>query len=229
MRNKIAFLSLLAHILALGITGSVLGGATNQVPSMGQGSNALFFYVSGEVQMPSRRPWTNGVTLTGAIGRAGGFTEWADRTTIQLRLGTNTQVCSFAEAASQAAKDPQLQAGTIVDVPRSRVRQKINYVATRIFPTTQFPAPGWSDHSIHVEGEVRHAGHWRYTNGMRLSVAIDLAGGLTPAADANRLRVQHVNAGVDVVSYVEGTKSTAGDRPLDRGDRIIVPRKESKN
>ena len=38
MNNRITFLSLLAKTLALGITGSALGGTTNQVPSMDQGT-----------------------------------------------------------------------------------------------------------------------------------------------------------------------------------------------
>jgi len=123
MHNRITVLSLLAKTLALGIIGSALGGTTNQVPSMDQGTDTKYFYVNGEVLMPGRLPWTNGVTLTSAIRGVGGFTEWADRSAIQLRVGTNTQVCSFAEAASKGAKDPQLQPGTIVKVPRSPVRQ----------------------------------------------------------------------------------------------------------
>ena len=143
MKNRINLLNLLAKTLALGITGSALGGTTNQAPSMDQGTNAPYFYVDGEVLMPMRLPWTNGVTLTSAIRRVGGFTMWADRTRIQLRLGTNTQVCSFAEAASKAAKDdPQLKPGTIVKVPRSPFRQKINDAARKIAPTTDFPARG---------------------------------------------------------------------------------------
>jgi protein involved in polysaccharide export with SLBB domain len=229
MKNRITFLSLLAKTLALGITGSALGGTTNQVPSMEQGSNAPYFYVDGEVLCPQRLQWTNGVTLTSAIRRAGGFTGWADQTRIELRLGISTKVCSFAEAASKAAKDPQLQPGTKVHVPRSPVRQRINAAARQIAPTTDFPAPGWSDSSIRVEGEVLHAGRWHWTNGMRLSVAIEMAGGLTPAADANQLRVHHLNEGVDMASYVEATNSTAADRFLSRGDRIIVPRKQTNN
>jgi protein involved in polysaccharide export with SLBB domain len=208
------------------------------MPSTGQGTNAPYFYVNGEVLLPNRFPWTNGVTLTSAIGRAGGFTFWADRTRIELRLGTNMQFCSFAEAASKATKDPQLRPGTSVHVARSRVQQKINAWARKIAPTTYFPVPGWSVSSISVEGEVRHPGRWHFTNDMRLYVAVDMAGGLTPAADGNRVIVHHLNEGLDITSCFLTTNSTllkgvssstAGDRFLLRGDRIIVPRKQPDN
>jgi protein involved in polysaccharide export with SLBB domain len=221
--------NLIPAVLAAAVIIPALAGPTNEAGPQAQQPSPQFFYVNGEVLCPAPRPWTNGVTLTTAIRLAGGFTQFADRTTIEVRSQTSTQLCNFAVAASKPANDPKLPAGTTVHVPRSLTRTKINQAVREVLPGSNFPLPGWSAHSIRVEGEVYHPGEWHWTNGMRLSAAVKFAGGLTEAADPTRLRVQHLNAGVDIDNYLKATNSPANDRILVRGDRIIVPRREQNN
>src|SRR5712692_8516792 len=45
----------------------------------------LFVYVGGEVKQAGRFNWVDGLTLTNAIAMAGGFTDFADRSRIELR------------------------------------------------------------------------------------------------------------------------------------------------
>ncbi len=45
----------------------------------------LFIYVGGEVKQAGRFTWVDGLTLTNAIETAGGFTDFADRSRIDLR------------------------------------------------------------------------------------------------------------------------------------------------
>src|SRR5260370_40115383 len=46
-----------------------------------------FVYVGGEVKQAGRFTWGDGLTLTNAIAMAGGFTDFADSSRINLRRG----------------------------------------------------------------------------------------------------------------------------------------------
>lgn len=226
MRNKRSTVCLLISALAGVVTISALAGSTNEVGSVKQGGSSQYIYVSGEVLAPGRFAWTNGMTLTNGIERAGGFSMTADRAKVEVRSGSSTQVCSFTAAATTPARNPQLVPGSRVFVPRSWIRNLANEAAVRAGIDAHLPPPGWMERFVYVEGEVRHAGRQRWTNDMRLSAMIGLAGGLTEVADATRLQIRHQNAGVDIANYVEATNSPSKDSILVRGDRIVVPRKE---
>lgn len=78
---------------------------------------------------------------------------------------------------------------------------------------------------IQVEGEVRRAGRQSWTNDMRLSAAVELAGGFTKSADATHVTIHHFNGGATPASYVAATNSPSQDPFLLRGDRIVVARR----
>jgi protein involved in polysaccharide export with SLBB domain len=229
MRNKRSTVCLVISALSGTVTISALAATTNGVGSVKQGGSPQYIYVSGEVLAPGRFAWTNGMTLTNGIEHAGGFSMTADRTKVEVRSGISTQVCSFATAVATPARNPQLAPGSRVFVPRSRVRDFANEVAVRAGIDAQLPPPGWTERFIYVEGEVAHAGRQRWTNDMRLSVVLGLAGGLTEAADPTRLQIHHQNAGVDIANYGEAINSPLKDNILLRGDRVVVPRKERSN
>src|SRR5687767_10338507 len=44
-----------------------------------------FVFVGGEVRHPGRFNWTEGLTLTNAVQAAGGFTDFANRSGLELR------------------------------------------------------------------------------------------------------------------------------------------------
>jgi polysaccharide export outer membrane protein len=50
-----------------------------------------FFYVDGEVRLPNKFPWVNGTTVTKAIASAGGFTDFASKTTVRLIRADGTK------------------------------------------------------------------------------------------------------------------------------------------
>jgi len=229
MRNKCSTVCLLFSALASATTISALAETTNGVGSVKQGGSPQYIYVSGEVLAPGRFPWAYGMTLTNGIERAGGFSVTADRTKVEVRSGSSTQVCSFATAVARPARNPQLAPGSRVFVPRSQIRDLANEVAVKAGIDAQLPPPGWTERFIYVEGEVAHPGRQRWTNDMRLSVVVGLAGGLTKAADPTRLQIRHENAGVDIANYGEATQSPSKDNVLLRGDRVVVPRKEPSN
>lgn len=61
-------------------------------------------YVRGEVRSPGRVPWTTGLTLVKAISLAGGFSDYADKTNVEIRRRDSLIKVNFKDAE----KDPQL-------------------------------------------------------------------------------------------------------------------------
>src|SRR5437870_4512493 len=81
--------------------------------------------VFGEVLRPGRFSWTNGISLTNIIERAGGFTDFANREKIEVRSGSRTQVCSYAVPMKTQTKNVMLSAGDGVYVPRDELRSTV--------------------------------------------------------------------------------------------------------
>jgi protein involved in polysaccharide export with SLBB domain len=214
--------------LALFAVASILVAGDSPSTSAGKKAGASqFIFVMGEVLAQGRFPWTNGFTLTHSIERAGGFSTTADRTKVQVRSsGSVTQVCNYTVAASDPAKDLKLSPGDVVFVPRSELRDAASGAAARLGIKGNLPPPEWAERFIVIEGAVRRPGQFVWSNEMRLSIAVDAAGGLTASADASRVRIRHQNGGVDTANYSDATNSPAKNNILLRGDRITVPRKD---
>ncbi len=102
-------------------------------------------------------------------------------------------------------------------------------VKTRLGISSNPPRPRPTNPFIYVEGEVGRAVQGRWTDGIRLSAALQAAGGLTKDADPTRLTIHHPNVGAEMASYVEATNSLARDNLLVGGDRIVVPRKKPQH
>lgn len=51
-----------------------------------------YFYVGGQVRMPSRLEWRGDITLLGAIAAAGGLTDFAKQSKVQILRANNTKV-----------------------------------------------------------------------------------------------------------------------------------------
>ena len=55
------------------------------------GANIRTVTINGEVRLPSRPPFTDGMTLLDVIAASGGFTDWADKGKVRLlRAGKTT-------------------------------------------------------------------------------------------------------------------------------------------
>jgi len=64
-----------------------------------------FYFVGGEVRAPARQPYGGAMTVLRAIDSVGGFTDFADRTKIELRRSTGE---TFRINGKKAIKDSKL-------------------------------------------------------------------------------------------------------------------------
>lgn len=89
-----------------------------QVTIITHSPNEPFVYVAGEVKLPGRIAWTNGLTLASAVNLAGGFTDFASKSHVTLRRtnGTNAQFSVF-HLVTSSTNNPTLLSGDLVQVP----------------------------------------------------------------------------------------------------------------
>jgi polysaccharide export outer membrane protein len=78
-----------------------------------------FFYVGGEVRAPGRFNWTDDITLLKAISSAGGFTDYAKRTKVEVTRGKQKLVYDCEDLRQNPHKDFRIQPGDSIYVPRS--------------------------------------------------------------------------------------------------------------
>ena len=82
-----------------------------------------FYFVQGEVNVPQRYVFTNGLTLTAAIKRAKGFTALASSTDVLLTRAGGRPVVVDVNAIEQGkAKDIELRPGDKLQVNRKQPR-----------------------------------------------------------------------------------------------------------
>jgi polysaccharide export outer membrane protein len=79
----------------------------------------LFYFVGGEVRMPSKQQWTGEVTVTRAIQSCGDFTDFANRKKVQLiRADGSILKVNCTEALKNPQLDPKVSPGDKIHVPR---------------------------------------------------------------------------------------------------------------
>jgi polysaccharide export outer membrane protein len=78
------------------------------------------FYVTGEVRVPGPKPYSAaGVTVTQAISAAGGPTEFARKSRVQLKRANGTTVrVDYDKAVRDPKMDPKVFPGDSVHIPR---------------------------------------------------------------------------------------------------------------
>ena len=76
------------------------------------------FFVGGEVKNEGALPMAGEVTLTQAIIMAGGFTDYARKTKVELKRGRNITVYDWEDISNGEAEDPILKNGDTINVPR---------------------------------------------------------------------------------------------------------------
>ena len=62
-------------------------------------------YIRGEVRLPGRVPWSPGLTVVQAVSLAGGFTDYANRESVEVRRKEGVIVVNFKEAERDQSKD----------------------------------------------------------------------------------------------------------------------------
>ncbi len=77
------------------------------------------FYVGGEVRRPDRQGWFGEITVTQAIEAAGGFTDFADKTKVQVRRANGAVIkVNCKKALSRPELDPKVLPGDSINVPK---------------------------------------------------------------------------------------------------------------
>ncbi len=120
-------LPLIGHIKGEGLTVGELSERiqANYVPRFYIHCNVTilttvrFFYVGGEVRAPGRYNWSDDVTLLKAINTAGGFSDYANRTKVELARGKDKRVYDCEQLRQHPDQDVSVQPGDSIYVARS--------------------------------------------------------------------------------------------------------------
>jgi polysaccharide export outer membrane protein len=78
-----------------------------------------YVYVGGEVQRPSRIPWSPDLTVAKAIQSAGGFTLYAKETAVNLVRDKTSYIIDVKLAQKNPDQDPRLMPGDSLQISRS--------------------------------------------------------------------------------------------------------------
>ena len=82
-------------------------------------SETRSYYVDGEVRVPSKYPYTTSITVSKAIAAAGGFTDFAKKTKVQLiRPNGRKQIVNCNKVLDHPELDPQVFPEDKIHVPR---------------------------------------------------------------------------------------------------------------
>jgi polysaccharide export outer membrane protein len=82
-------------------------------------TESRYFYVLGEVKHPDRIYYSGQITVLQAVAAAGGFTDFAARTRIELsRLNGEQQIVNGKRAAKRPELDLSVFPGDTINVPR---------------------------------------------------------------------------------------------------------------
>ncbi|NUN93317.1 MAG: polysaccharide biosynthesis/export family protein [Verrucomicrobiae bacterium] len=76
-------------------------------------------YVRGEVRIPGRVPWTPGLTVVKAISLAGGFSDYADKTNVEVRRRDNIIKVNYKDAEKDPLQDIEVYPRDDVKVGRT--------------------------------------------------------------------------------------------------------------
>jgi polysaccharide export outer membrane protein len=74
--------------------------------------------VSGEVRLPQEIPLREGLTLMGAITKAGGFGDFANTKKVKLLRGNNATYYDMRKINSDGSNNPYLKDGDLIIVPQ---------------------------------------------------------------------------------------------------------------
>ncbi|HSO89438.1 MAG TPA: SLBB domain-containing protein [Draconibacterium sp.] len=184
-----------------------------------------YIIVNGEVLSPGTFSWSDNLTLGDAIFLAGGFTEGADSTYIEV-----ARRLSYEKAANLSDT-----LGRIIIVNMSRdLKIGNNDAGFQLKPYDQVSvrqAPNFrKGKTVYITGEVVYAGAYAVNNKQqRISDLIKIAGGITPQAYINGATLQRFTdelgseqVAIDLKQIITNPGSEA-DLYLNNGDKIYIP------
>ena len=184
-----------------------------------------YITVNGEVLAPGRFTWSDNLTLGDAIFLAGGFTEGADSTFIEV-----ARRLTYEENAELTDK---LVHTEVLNLSRS-LSLNSNDAEFLLKPYDQVSvrqAPGFrQDRTVFISGEVAYAGAYAVSDKkQRISDLVQMAGGLTPQAFIAGATLQRFSSelGSEQVAIdlklIMNNPGSETDFFLNNGDRIYIP------
>ena len=211
-----------------------------------------WYYVSGEVRTPSRRPYDGRVTLLQAITSAGDFTDFADKESVKLtRADGQSQIVNCLKALDDPSLDPDIRPGDTIHVGR---RLDLSTAPTTPAPATagypaqyaqqafarryglspSAPSPAtnaFAKRRFTVLGQVQRPGTYDMPTDESVSLlqAIATAGGYTQLGNPHRITVERTmgNANTRMKLDAEAMAADKKQKPyvIQPGDVIIVGEK----
>ena len=184
-----------------------------------------YISVTGEVLRPGQFVWSDNLTVGDAIFLAGGFTEGADSTFIEI-----SRRLSYMEAASLSDT-----IGHTIIINMSRGLQiGQNDANLKLQPYDQVSvrrAPNYhQNETAFITGEVKYAGAYAITNKkLRISDLVHMAGGITPQAYLSGASLERFSEELGTESVAINLSSILNqphgesDLFLNSGDRLNVP------
>ena len=168
---------------------------------------AGFFYVLGNVNNGERFPYTPGITLQQSIAMAGGFTENADLSSINLTRNSVNGIKKRITIDYNLVKE-----GVSDDIPL--MKNDVIFVN----------ALG----KFYLGGYVKKPGSFDYRPDMTLQQAIASAGGVDEIGKASKIRITRKDKDVGVkiltVNYNKIKSGESEDIDIKEGDIIYVPK-----
>lgn len=183
------------------------------------------FVINGEVLSPGTFSWADNLTLGDAIFLAGGFTEGADSTYIEVaRRLTYEKAANLSDTLGQII---------IVNMSRN-LNIGSNDASFQLKPYDQVSvrqAPNFrKGKTAYITGEVVYAGAYAVNNKQqRISDLLKMAGGVTPQAYINGATLQRFTEelGIELVAIDLGqiirNPGSEADLYLNNGDRVFIP------
>lgn len=184
-----------------------------------------FITVNGEVLRPGQFNWSDKLTLGDAIFLAGGFTEGADSTFIEIaRRLTYSEAASLSDTIGHIIIANMTRGLAIGRNDAGLQLQPFDQVSVRRAPNFRQGATAF------ITGEVVYAGAYAVSNKkLRISDLVNMAGGITPqaylpGATLNRFSEElgSEDVAIDLASILRQPHSEA-DLFLNNGDRINIP------
>jgi protein involved in polysaccharide export with SLBB domain len=135
-----------------------------------------FINVSGEVLNPGQFNYSKGITLADAIFRAGGFTEGADSSFIEVARRLSYNEASKVSDEMVHIYNFNLSRGLKQDTNGA------NFLLEPFDKVSVRRSPGYNESaSAVIQGEIKYSGQYAIQNkNQRISDLVEMAGGLTP-------------------------------------------------
>jgi protein involved in polysaccharide export with SLBB domain len=184
-----------------------------------------YITVNGEVITPGKFNWSDNLSLGDAVFLAGGFTEGADSTFIQV-----ARRLSYAESSKLS---DQLVHTHTLNLSRD-LKLESNDAGFLLQPYDQISvrqAPGFrKEKTAFITGEVKYAGAYAISDKkQRISDLIKMAGGITPQAFIDGATLQRLGdvlgteqVAIDLKQIINNPGGES-DLFLNNGDRVNIP------